>query len=282
MSSSSSMSGLALADVRVVLGGTQVLANITTHLRPGRLVALVGPNGAGKSTLLRAIAGLQAAHGTMTWNGQPLAALTPAQRARRVGYLPQGHQTHWPLPVRDIVGLGRFAHGASDPRRLSAGDAAIVDAAMVAAGVDHLAGRRATLLSGGEKARVALARVLALSPDILVFDEATAMLDPRGREQVMQTIHHLNKDLGITVVSITHYMEEAAQADRVLVMSGGHVVMEGTPKEVFSQTEKVRSLHLDVPQAAELRDELVKAGIPMPEGIIDTGACAQALYELLQ
>ena len=87
---------------------------------------------------------------------------------------------------------------------------------------------------------------------------------------------------GITVVSITHYMEEAAQADRVLVMSKGNVVMEGTPKEVFSQTEKVRALRLDVPQAAELRDELVKAGIPMPEGIIDTGACAQALYELLK
>ena len=89
-------------------------------------------------------------------------------------------------------------------------------------------------------------------------------------------------NISFGVPSITHYMEEAAQADRVLVMSKGHVVMEGTTKEVFSQTEKVRSLHLDVPQAAELRDELVKAGIPMPEGIIDTGECAQALYELLQ
>ena len=133
-----------------------------------------------------------------------------------------------------------------------------------------------------EKQRVAIAGVVAMRPDCLILDEATAMLDPRGREQVMQTIHYLNRNMGITVVSITHYMEEAAQADRVLVMSKGHVVMEGTPKEVFSQTEKVRSLHLDVPQAAELRDELVKAGIPMPEGIIDTGACAQALYELLQ
>ena len=137
-------------------------------------------------------------------------------------------------------------------------------------------------LSGGQKRRVAIAGVVAMRPDCLILDEATAMLDPRGREQVMQTIHHLNKDLGITVVSITHYMEEAAQADRVLVMSQGNVVMEGTPKEVFSQTEKVRSLRLDVPQAAELRDELVKAGIPMPEGIIDTGECAQALYELLK
>ena len=147
---------------------------------------------------------------------------------------------------------------------------------------DEMRRRAPHNLSGGQKQRVAIAGVVAMRPDCLILDEATAMLDPRGREQVMQTIHHLNKNMGITVVSITHYMEEAAQADRVLVMSKGHVVMEGTPKEVFSQTEKVRSLHLDVPQAAELRDELVKAGIPMPEGIIDTGECAQALYELLQ
>ena len=157
-----------------------------------------------------------------------------------------------------------------------------VDDAMKMAGNYEFRERAPHNLSGGQKQRVAIAGVVAMRPDCLILDEATAMLDPRGREQVMQTIHHLNKNMGITVVSITHYMEEAAQADRVLVMSKGHVVMEGTPKEVFSQTEKVRSLHLDVPQAAELRDELVKAGIPMPEGIIDTGECAQALYELLQ
>jgi energy-coupling factor transport system ATP-binding protein len=98
----------------------------------------------------------------------------------------------------------------------------------------------------------------------------------------MNTIRRLNREYGITVVAITHYMEEAAQADRVVVMSGGKIVMEGTPKEVFSQTEKVRALRLDVPQAAELRDELVKAGVPMPEGIIDEEECAQALYELLK
>ena len=105
---------------------------------------------------------------------------------------------------------------------------------------------------------------------------------PHVREKELTKFFEYMAAKGITVVSITHYMEEAAQADRVLVMSKGNVVMEGTPKEVFSQTEKVRALHLDVPQAAELRDELVKAGIPMPEGIIDTGECAQALYELLQ
>ena len=157
-----------------------------------------------------------------------------------------------------------------------------VDDSMKMAGIYEYRERAPHNLSGGQKQRVAIAGVVAMRPDCLILDEATAMLDPRGREQVMQTIHYLNRNMGITVVSITHYMEEAAQADRGLVMSKGHVVMEGTPKEVFSQTEKVRSLHLDVPQAAELRDELVKAGIPMPEGIIDTGACAQALYELLQ
>ena len=108
------------------------------------------------------------------------------------------------------------------------------------------------------------------------------MLDPNGRKEVLEAVSDLNRREGVTVILITHYMEEAAQADRVLVMSKGHVVMEGTPKEVFSQTEKVRALRLDVPQAAELRDELVKAGIPLPEGIIDTGECAQALYELLK
>ena len=148
--------------------------------------------------------------------------------------------------------------------------------------VSYLEGKEMWRLSEGERTRVLIARALMGDPELLIMDEPTTGLDLGGREQVMQTIHYLNRNMGITVVSITHYMEEAAQADRVLVMSKGHVVMEGTPKEVFSQTEKVRSLHLDVPQAAELRDELVKAGIPMPEGIIDTGACAQALYELLQ
>ena len=137
-------------------------------------------------------------------------------------------------------------------------------------------------LSGGQKQRVAIAGVMAMRPKCIILDEPTAMLDPNGRKEVLEAVSDLNRREGVTVILITHYMEEAAQADRVLVMSKGNVVMEGTPKEVFSQTEKVRSLHLDVPQAAELRDELVQAGIPMPEGIIDTGACAQALYELLQ
>ena len=141
--------------------------------------------------------------------------------------------------------------------------------------------RHPMALSGGQKRRVAIAGVIAMRPDCLVLDESTAMLDPHGRSQVMKTIRQL-REAGITIVSITHYMEEAAQADRVLVMSRGRIVMEGTPEEVFSQTQRLHSYHLDVPQAAELRDELVKLGIPMPGNVITPDRCAEELYKLLK
>jgi energy-coupling factor transport system ATP-binding protein len=261
-------------------GGRRSLNGAQLHVSPGEFVAVLGHNGCGKSTLVKhfnALLPLQ--HGTLTVDG--MDAADPANRwalRRKVGMVFQNPDNQF---VSTIVGED-VAFGLENYGVPEAEIPARVAAALAAVDMAGYENRATHTLSGGQKQRVALAGVLALSPDILVFDEATAMLDPRGREQVMQTIHHLNKDLGITVVSITHYMEEAAQADRVLVMSQGNVVMEGTPKEVFSQTEKVRSLRLDVPQAAELRDELVKAGIPMPEGIIDTGECAQALYELLK
>src|SRR5699024_9019126 len=147
-----------------------------------------------------------------------------------------------------------------------------IDEAMKLAGIYEKRHAAPYKLSGGQKQRVAIAGVIAMRPDCLVFDEATAMLDPHGRGQVMRTIRHL-REAGIAIVAITHYMEEAAQADRVLVMNGGRVVMEGTPEQVFSQTERLHSYHLDVPQAAELRDELVKAGIAMPENVITPERC---------
>ena len=128
---------------------------------------------------------------------------------------------------------------------------------------------------------VAIAGVIAMRPDCLILDESTAMLDPRGRAQVMKTIRNL-RDAGISIVSITHYMEEAAQADRILVMSRGRIVMEGTPEQVFSQTKRLHGYHLDVPQATELRDELAAAGLPMPENIITPEECAKAIFDLLK
>lgn len=262
-------------------GENTVLDDVSFSVRPGEVVVVVGPSGCGKSTLLRCINALEPTQSgrvrlgneTVAYGGKGLTSLR-----QRIGMVFQSYELFPHLTVLDNVMLAPLKVAKRPKDEVQKEAEALLDRVNLL----NKARSYPRELSGGQKQRVAIAGVVAMRPDCLILDEATAMLDPRGREQVMQTIHHLNKNMGITVVSITHYMEEAAQADRVLVMSKGNVVMEGTPKEVFSQTEKVRALRLDVPQAAELRDELVKAGIPMPEGIIDTGACAQALYELLK
>ena len=255
------------------------LNGVSVGVRRGEFVAVLGANGCGKSTLAKHFnAILLPESGTVMVEGMDTKDEDKIYDIRqKVGMVFQSPDNQIVATVVEDVAFALENLGVppEEMRRR-------VDDAMKMAGIYEYRERAPHNLSGGQKQRVAIAGVVAMRPDCLILDEATAMLDPRGREQVMQTIHHLNQDMGITVVAITHYMEEAAQADRVLVMSKGNVVMEGTPKEVFSQTEKVRALRLDVPQAAELRDELVKAGIPMPEGIIDTGECAQALYELLQ
>ena len=256
------------------------LDGVSASVKRGEFVAVLGANGCGKSTLAKQFnAILLPEAGTVLVEGMDTADESKIYDIRQtVGMVFQNPDNQIVATVveEDVAfALENLGVPPEEMRRR-------VDDAMKMAGIYEFRERAPHHLSGGQKQRVAIAGVVAMRPDCLILDEATAMLDPRGREQVMQTIHYLNKNMGITVVSITHYMEEAAKADRVLVMSKGKVVLEGTPKEVFSQTEKVRSLHLDVPQAAELRDELVKAGIDLPEGIIDTGECAQALYELLQ
>ena len=253
------------------------LDGVSVGVKRGEFVAVLGANGCGKSTLAKHFnAILLPESGKVYVEAMDTADDSKLYDIRQtVGIVFQNPDNQIVATVveEDVAfALENLGVPPQEMRRR-------VDESMKMAGIYEFRERAPHNLSGGQKQRVAIAGVVAMRPDCLILDEATAMLDPRGREQVMQT---LNKNMGITVVSITHYMEEAAQADRVIVMSKGHVVMEGTPKEVFSQTEKVRSLHLDVPQAAELREELVKAGIPLPEGIIDTGECAQALYELLK
>ena len=232
------------------------LNGVSMQVGRGEFVAVLGANGCGKSTLAKHFnAILLPEEGKVYVEGMDTADDDKLYDIRQtVGMVFQSPDNQIVATVveEDVAfALENLGVPPEEMRRR-------VDDAMKMAGIYEFRERAPHNLSGGQKQRVAIAGVVAMRP------------------------HHLNKDLGITVVSITHYMEEAAQADRVLVMSQGNVVMEGTPKEVFSQTEKVRSLRLDVPQAAELRDELVKAGIPMPEGIIDTGECAQALYELLK
>jgi len=256
------------------------LGGVSAEIKRGEFVAVLGANGCGKSTLAKHFnAILLPEEGKAYVEDMDTADESRLYDIRRkVGMVFQNPDNQIVATVveEDVAfALENLGVPTDEMRRR-------VDEAMKMTGIYERRERAPHNLSGGQKQRVAIAGIVAMRPDCLILDEATAMLDPRGREQVMQTVHHLNKDMGITVVAITHYMEEAAKADRVIVMSGGRIAMQGTPKEIFSQTERVRSLHLDVPQAAELRDELAKAGVPMPEGIIDAGECAQALYELLR
>ena len=196
-----------------------MLNDISLSLSSGHLVALVGPNGAGKTTLLRALAGLLPSDGAIHVGGEALSSLALRERARRFAYLPQGHIVHWPLPARDIVALGRYPHGATDPARMSPKDAEAVLRAMRATDVVEFSDRRVTELSGGERSRVALARVLAVEAPVILADEPTASLDPRYQLDVMKTLRAA-ADQGVLVIVVTHDLGLAARfADTVLVLS---------------------------------------------------------------
>ena len=155
-----------------------------------------------------------------------------------------------------------------------------VDEALTAVGMSDFAGASPSMLSGGQKQRIAVAGVLAMRPKIIVFDESTAMLDPIGRRDVFQLAKKLNREENITVVWITHFMEEAAQAGRLVVMDKGKIAMEGTPRQVFSQVDKVQALGLEVPEMMKLAAELRAAGVNLPEGIMTVDEMAVELCRL--
>jgi len=225
---------LSAQDLGVTLAGRVVLKDVSLALSSGHLVALVGPNGAGKTTLLRALAGLVASHGAIHVGGDALSALSLRERARRFAYLPQGHLMHWPLPARDIVALGRYPHGATDPARLTPRDEEAVRRAMRAADVLELSERRVTELSGGERSRVALARVLAVEAPVILADEPTSSLDPRHQFDVMKSLRSA-ADNGVLVIVVTHDLGLAARfSDTVLVLADGRLVSQGVAAEALS------------------------------------------------
>jgi iron complex transport system ATP-binding protein len=225
---------LTADNLNVTLSGRPVLHDVSLSLTKGHLVALVGPNGAGKTTLLRALAGLQPSSGQIAVEGTTLADLSLRERAKRFGYLPQGHLVHWPLVAKDVVALGRYPHGGTDPARLAPVDEAAVQRAMEATDTVGFANRIVTELSGGERSRVALARVLAVEAPIVLADEPTASLDPRYQLDVMTNLRRA-ADGGVLVIVVTHDLGLAARfADTVLVMSHGRLVAHGAPTEALS------------------------------------------------
>ena len=258
----------------------EVLHGVSLTVEKGSFVALLGHNGSGKSTMAKMFNALLLPSG-----GQVLVeAMDTADEDRKydvrrtVGMVLQN-------PDNQLVSTVVEEDVAFGPENLGVPPAEIrerVEAALRAVDMWEFRSHAPHKLSGGQKQRVAIAGVLAMQPRCLVLDEPTAMLDPQGRREVMDTVRRLNREQGMTVVLITHYMEEAAKADRVVVMDGGRIVIDGTPREVFSQVEQMRELQLDVPQPTELCWLLRQQGVALPPDILTVEECVEALASLME
>lgn len=257
-----------------------ILKDISLSIQKGDFVALLGHNGSGKSTFAKHMnAILLPSAGTMTVDG--IDTQDEEQRFTLRSHVGMVFQN----PDNQIVATIVEEDVAFGPENLGIPPEEIrkrVDDALKAVDMYEYRQHAPSQLSGGQKQRVAIAGIIAMRPDCIVLDEPTAMLDPSGRQEVMKTIQMLNRDFGITVVLITHYMEEAAQANRVIVMDDGKVVLDDTPSEVFSHVEELKRLGLDVPQVTELAYRLQKAGCPVDAHMITESECVAVLAELLQ
>lgn len=259
-----------------------VLHDINIEIKRGEFLCILGRNGSGKSTfakLLNLI--LKPDSGKIYIDGVNAAdpEITEEQIMeirRRVGMVFQNPDNQLVATiVEEDVAFGPENMGVpSDEIRRR------VDEALETVGMTEYARHSPSRLSGGQKQRVAIAGILAMSPDCIVFDESTAMLDPHGRHEVMETISKLNESRDLTVIAITHNMDEAILADRIAVMDGGRIVMEGTPAEVFACASQLTAMGLGVPQASLLCDKLRSAGYPLPHGLLDEHAAADAIFDL--
>lgn len=225
---------IAIAGLSVDLGGRRVLDGVCLDVGPGELVCCLGPNGAGKSTLLRAVVGLVPITGSIRLAGQEMASLTPREKARMVSFLPQRHEALWPITVTEAVSIGRFPHRTAAGGSGVANDHRAVAAALAAVDAGHLAHRRITDVSGGERARVMLARALAVEATLLLADEPTAALDPAHQLAVIGLLRRL-ADEGRTVLAALHDLTLAARfATRAVILAEGRLVADGPPADVLT------------------------------------------------
>ena len=258
----------------------EVLHGVDLDIEKGSFVALLGHNGCGKSTMAKLFNGmLVPTSGTVTVDGIDTAVEeTQLDVRRRVGLVQQN-------PDNQLVAGIVEEDVAFGPENLGIEPAEIrrrVDAALKAVNMYEYRDHAPHKLSGGQKQRVAIAGVIAMETMCIVLDEPTAMLDPRGRQEVMDTIRYLNREKGITVILITHYMDEAVQADRVVVMDGGNILTDGDPRTVFAQVELLKPHKLDVPQATELIYRLNAAGCSISGTPLDEDECVKAIAEYLK
>ena len=258
----------------------RALDHVNLEIEKGSFVAILGHNGSGKSTFAKQINGI----------------LSPTDGTIFVSEMDTRDEAHlWDIrknagmvfqnPDNQIIGNIVEEDVGFGPENIGVPTEEIwkrVDESLKAVGMMMYRKQSPNHLSGGQKQRVAIAGVMAMKPECIVLDEPTAMLDPNGRKEVIRTVHELNRAEGITMVLITHYMEEVVDADRVIVMDDGHIVMDGTPKEIFSRVEELKQYRMDVPQVTELAWELQKKGIPLPDGILRKSELLDALVPLLK
>ena len=251
------------------------VGGVDLTIEKGEFVAVLGHNGSGKSTMAKCLNGLfQPTRGDVIVDGMNTKEEEDIWKIRaRAGMVFQNPDNQIVATVveEDVAfGAENLAVEQGELRRR-------VDEALAAVEMTEYKDDQPHKLSGGQKQRVAIAGILAMNPDYIILDEPTAMLDPRGREEVMKTILRLNKEEGKTIILITHFMSEAVQADRVAVMEEGKLVLEGPPREVFNQVDTMKSLGLDVPQVTELAARLKAVGVPLPDGILDREEFVDAL-----
>ncbi|MGI5852135.1 MAG: energy-coupling factor transporter ATPase [Caldicoprobacterales bacterium] len=254
------------------------LKDVTLNVKKGEFVVVIGHNGSGKSTLAKHInalikpdrgiilvKGMDTSDDEMVWEIRQTAGMV---------FQNPDNQLVATIVEEDVAfGPENLGYPPEEIRKR-------VDDSLKKVGMEGFAEFAPHLLSGGQKQRIAIAGIIAMRPEIIILDEPTAMLDPAGRREVMDTIRYLNREEGITIVHITHYMEEAIDAHRVIVMEEGRIVLEGSPGEVFEKVEELKSLGLDVPQITELAYELRKEGIDIPPGLLTAEEMVKALCQL--
>ena len=255
------------------------VSHVTLEVERGSFVAVLGHNGSGKSTLAKLMNALfLPTEGRVLVCGMDTLTEEKVWNIRRhAGMVFQNPDNQIVANVvREDVAFGLENLGVPQDEMVRR-----VEAALSAVRMSEFAETAPHMLSGGQKQRVAIAGVLAMEPELIIMDEATAMLDPSGRAEVLATVRKLNREKGMTVVWITHFMEEAAVADRLVVMNDGSVAMEGTPRQVFSRVEEIKALGLDVPPMAELAQTLRDKGLPLPEGILTVSDMVKELKDVL-
>ncbi|MGN0970408.1 MAG: energy-coupling factor transporter ATPase [Aristaeellaceae bacterium] len=255
------------------------LHGVNAAVRQGEFVAVLGHNGSGKSTLAKLLNALY-----VPQEGRVIVCGMDTREDEHLWQIRQQAGMIFQNPdnqivatvVREDVAFGLENMGV--PTEEMPGR---IESALAAVHMNEFAESAPHMLSGGQKQRVAIAGVLAMEPSIIIADEATAMLDPSGRSEVLETVRRLNRDKGITVVWITHFMEEAAQADRIIVVNNGEIALSGTPREVFRQVDVMKDMHLDVPHMTALAQSLREEGMPLPGDVLTVDEMAEEVCKLL-